>query len=960
MDASDYLDLSGLEADPLYTTFDAPANHVTPVGTVFDGVVELTIQGTSGGNAFVATASGALLPNGTHILTAAHVFTDVIGQPIPTITNVTATFDLAGGPVAINGLLNQIDIHQTWNRDIFAGSDIAIFELAAPAPAVAPRLDIFRGNTELFAVADKAGYGRAGQGMVQPQFPEGTKRDGENRYEFFADATTVPTSVLLYDFDNGTTANDAFGFRSRPNLGEGADEVMGAPGDSGGPSLVNGLIAGIVSYRTRLAGGQADINAVRDSSFGEIGADTRVSTFAGWIDQMVDIIAPNAPSTPNLLDADDTGVWTTDNETRVNTPRFTGTAEAGSTVRLFEGSTLRGTGTADVNGTWTITASSLPDGNHTLVARATDVADNVSQSSGQLTVTVDTQRPRAIFSKQRGTHTVAIDNVTVQFTNELSGLPEDIVNLVRDDLSLTANGSVNLLPGSQATLSVSGTTWTLGNLTAGGTSAPTASPGDYVVRTSPQGADIQDRAGNLLASTTVETWSQRLTFTKTTTDNVPVKVRIRGTSGTVEISGSVTSGSVTLSANRSEITKEGTGTLVIDSINSVNVPADFRFNANEGTTTFTANPGNTSVRNWSLYAVANVNINVPAGHHWKAITVGENGVLTNQAGTMVTGSLTFVDAAAAPFVSSGGSIVHDSNTSVPVSVTVGGMQITGTATGHVHLMHDTSDAIPTLRKFGSGTFALTGVSDKTVAINFVNEEGETEFHTNVGDTAIAGGVKWTVKVHEMPGSPASSVEFHASQNLVALDIAGGAVATVATSTAPNYKTLTVGSLAIAENGTLDLTNNGFIIDYAATMSQEDQDLQEAQVRSWIISGRGGVGLGYGTWTGWGITSSTAAAANASDPESRSVGYGVNLAMPLGSYTTFMGKTVDQSSLFFRYTITADLTLDGTVNDDDSTVQLAYYGTTGTDAEWITGDLDYDGDVDDDDVTLMGTFYGQSI
>jgi hypothetical protein len=296
---------------------------------------------------------------------------------------------------------------------------------------------------------------------------------------------------------------------------------------------------------------------------------------------------------------------------------------------------------------------------------------------------------------------------------------------------------------------------------------------------------------------------------------------------------------------------------------------------------------------------------------------------------------------------------HNTQTgSQPVSVTVGNSTvgyttISGTATGVVTLVHDVGGAIPALRKYGSGTFQLTGITSKSVPVDFVNEEGETEFHTNVGDASVANSVNW-------------SVEFHASQDLTALDIGGGATATVATSTAPNYKTLTVGSLAIAENGTLDLTNNGFIIDYAATMSQEDQDLQEAQVRSWIISGRGGVGLGYGTWDGWGITSSTAAAANGSNPESRSVGYGVNLAMPLGSYTTFMGQTVDASSLFFRFTITADLTLDGTVNDDDLTVQSAYYGTIGTDAEWITGDLDYDGDVDDDDVTLMGSFYGQSI
>lgn len=69
--------------------------------------------------------------------------------------------------------------------------------------------------------------------------------------------------------------------------------------------------------------------------------------------------------------------------------------------------------------------------------------------------------------------------------------------------------------------------------------------------------------------------------------------------------------------------------------------------------------------------------------------------------------------------------------------------------------------------------------------------------------------------------------------------------------------------------------------------------------------------------------------------------------------------MDDTSLLIRFTITADLDLNGTVNDNDVTVQSAYYGTVST-GEWITGDMDYDGDVDDEDVTLLGAFYGQSI
>jgi hypothetical protein len=45
------------------------------------------------------------------------------------------------------------------------------------------------------------------------------------------------------------------------------------------------------------------------------------------------------------------------------------------------------------------------------------------------------------------------------------------------------------------------------------------------------------------------------------------------------------------------------------------------------------------------------------------------------------------------------------------------------------------------------------------------------------------------------------------------------------------------------------------------------------------------------WTGTGITSSAAAAANAIDREVQSVGYGENATLPLGAHATFRGQPV---------------------------------------------------------------------
>ena len=61
----------------------------------------------------------------------------------------------------------------------------------------------------------------------------------------------------------------------------------------------------------------------------------------------IDTVAPAAPSAPDLTAVSDTGVSNTDNITNLKTPTFTGTAEAGTTVAIYNGTTKVGTGIAD-------------------------------------------------------------------------------------------------------------------------------------------------------------------------------------------------------------------------------------------------------------------------------------------------------------------------------------------------------------------------------------------------------------------------------------------------------------------------------------------------------------------------------------------------------------------------------------------------------------------------------------
>lgn len=106
---------------------------------------------------------------------------------------------------------------------------------------------------------------------------------------------------------------------------------------------------------------------------------------------VLDTTPPAAPSTPDLAAASDSGASSTDNITNDDTPTFTGEAETGATVQLLEGAVVLGTATA--NSPWSITATALSNGIHTITVRATDLAGNASALSPSLSVTIDTLAP---------------------------------------------------------------------------------------------------------------------------------------------------------------------------------------------------------------------------------------------------------------------------------------------------------------------------------------------------------------------------------------------------------------------------------------------------------------------------------------------------------------------------------------------------------------------------------------
>jgi large repetitive protein len=130
-----------------------------------------------------------------------------------------------------------------------------------------------------------------------------------------------------------------------------------------------------------LVEGSNILTAIQSDAFGN------VSAASAALNITLDTVAPVL--TAALVS--DTGGSATDHITR--NAALTGTAEAGRTVTISNGSTVLSTATADVDGAWSFTPVGLTDGSYALTASETDVAGNTGSAS--LAFTLDTTAPAA-------------------------------------------------------------------------------------------------------------------------------------------------------------------------------------------------------------------------------------------------------------------------------------------------------------------------------------------------------------------------------------------------------------------------------------------------------------------------------------------------------------------------------------------------------------------------------------
>lgn len=205
-------------------------------------------------------------------------------------------------------------------------------------------------------------------------------------------ADAAPTALdLLAASDKGTSNTDNLTSLATPTITGKAAAGTTVLLFDGATQIGKAIASGSGTWSitsSKLLDGEHHLTAVAQDAAGNLSAASAELLIT------IDTGLP-AVSAPVLDPLSDSGRSQSDGITNVTTPKVSGTAEAGATVTLYEGSTVLGTAVADDKGAWSISSKGLAAGEHKLTAKATDAAGNVSNASAALSITVDVKAPTA-------------------------------------------------------------------------------------------------------------------------------------------------------------------------------------------------------------------------------------------------------------------------------------------------------------------------------------------------------------------------------------------------------------------------------------------------------------------------------------------------------------------------------------------------------------------------------------
>jgi hypothetical protein len=487
-------DAPGLTLDAGSDTGSDPTDRITSDTTP-------TLTGTAEARAVIVISNGATVL-GTTTADAKGAWSFTVGALGEGDHSLTATANDRAGNVGTAPATLALTIDTTApvapTIDLDATSDTGTSATDNVTKNTTPRLTgtaeagatvtiIINGSTVLgTAVADASGA----WSFTSPALAEGAhiltaeatdaagnSGDRSSALSVTIDASSAtPTLAMAAASDTGISSTDGITSDTTPTL-TGTAEAGATVTIKDGTTVLGTAVAdgtGSWSFTTgTLSTGSHSLTATATDTAGNASAASTPVVIT------VDTTAPGT-ATIDLAAASDTGTSSTDNNTYDTTPTVTGTAEAGATVTIKDGTVVLGTTTADSTGAWSFTTGVLPAGGRLLTATASDAAGNTGTTSSYVAVTIDPYAPSTpTIDLDAGSDTGSstTDHVTSDTTPTVSG---------------TAEGGATITIYNGTT--VLGTT-TAASLTGAWSFTPTALPaGSYTLT-----ATATDSAGNVSA-----------------------------------------------------------------------------------------------------------------------------------------------------------------------------------------------------------------------------------------------------------------------------------------------------------------------------------------------------------------------------------------------------------------------------------------------------------------------------
>ncbi|HCL5083433.1 TPA: Ig-like domain repeat protein, partial [Salmonella enterica] len=300
-------------------------------------------------------------------------------------------------------------------------------------------------------------------------------------YELVIDTVTVTPSLKLDPgSDTGSSNDDGITKETQPLL-TGTAEANTTIEIFIDGTLIGQVVSdknGVWNYRipeeANLADGEHTV-AVRAT---DVAGNSANST-------TLDIVVDSTIETPTIHLDSDSGISDTDRITNSASPVFSGSAEAYSSITIYQDGKAIGKVSADANGNWSYSfmgSQALTDGSYIFYITATDVAGN-SATSEKIQVTIDTlvSIPTLELADASDTGSSNSDNITRDTTPAftLGNIDADVT-----EVQVLINGTAY-----PATLADG--TWSF--------TAPALADGDYSIS-----VIVTDSAGNTANSTVLD------------------------------------------------------------------------------------------------------------------------------------------------------------------------------------------------------------------------------------------------------------------------------------------------------------------------------------------------------------------------------------------------------------------------------------------------------------------------